>query len=109
MALRFHLDENVDPSVAVGLRQRGIDATTAGDAQLIGASDTRHLDFARSEGRVLVTHDRVYLRMAAAGIDHPGITYCPPARRTIGQIVLRLADLSRHRSDEEMRCVIVYL
>ena len=109
MPLQFHLDESVDPAVAVGLGQRGIDVTTAGEVRLLGASDLQHLEFARTEGRVLVTHDRDYLRMAAAGADHAGIGYCPPARRTIGQIVLRLADLSRQRSSQDMRGVVEFL
>jgi hypothetical protein len=109
MALRFHLDESVDPSIAVGLRQRGIDVTTAGDVQLLGASDRAHLGFALAQRRVLVTHDRDFLRIAASGADHAGIAYCPPAYRTIGQIVIRLADLCRHRSEEQMQGVVEFL
>jgi len=32
LAIRYHLDEHVDPVIADGLRRRGIDATTAVEA-----------------------------------------------------------------------------
>lgn len=37
--MRFHLDEHVDHAIARGLRNRGIEVTTATDAGLLGASD----------------------------------------------------------------------
>jgi predicted nuclease of predicted toxin-antitoxin system len=61
--VRFHLDENVDPAVADGLRRRGVDVTTPGDVGLIGASDARHLEFATREQRVIVTHDEDFFTL----------------------------------------------
>lgn len=61
--IRFHLDENVHGAVGNGLRLRGIDVSTTQDAQLPGASDEEHLSFARSEHRVIVTHDDDFLRL----------------------------------------------
>lgn len=55
--IRFHLDEHVDPDVARALRQHRIDVSTTVEAGLRMASDTDQLDYARREGRVLVTHD----------------------------------------------------
>ncbi len=40
-AIQFHLDENVDPAIADGLRRRGISVTTTRDAGLVGARDGR--------------------------------------------------------------------
>ena len=39
-AIRFHLDENCTPRVALALRQHGIDVTTAADAGLLGTQTT---------------------------------------------------------------------
>ncbi|MFH1920766.1 MAG: hypothetical protein ABIP48_12860 [Planctomycetota bacterium] len=36
MEIRYHLDEHVDPAVAEGLRQRGVDVTTTVEAGLNG-------------------------------------------------------------------------
>jgi predicted nuclease of predicted toxin-antitoxin system len=63
--IRFHLDENVDPVIAVALRQYGIDVTTTVDADLRSTDDYSQLAFAISEGRVIVSHDSDFLRIAA--------------------------------------------
>jgi len=85
--VRFHLDENVDHAVAGGLRQRGVDVTTASDSGLIQASDEAHLEHCVREKRVIFTHDQDFLRLHAAGRDHCGIVYCRRGRRTINEII----------------------
>jgi uncharacterized protein with PIN domain len=109
MELKFHLDESVGHAVAQGLMLRGVDATTSTDAKLLGVVDEQQLDHAVKSGRVLVTHDQDFLRIAAENPDHPGIAYCPPEHRSIGQIVLRLVHLWRTTSAEQMRSRIEYL
>ncbi len=37
--IQFHLDENVDPDVALALRRHGINVTTARDMGLLGQPD----------------------------------------------------------------------
>ena len=100
--LRFHLDENVDPAIAVGLRRRGVDATTSWDAQLIGADDKDHLDFALGDNRVVITHDDDFLRLAAGGEPHAGIAYCRPQTRSIGEIIDYLALMDGCLTSEDM-------
>jgi hypothetical protein len=109
MQLAFHLDESVDHAVARGLALRGIDATTTTEARLIGVSDQEQFEHAVRSGRVLVTHDRDFLRLAAAAKDHAGIAYCPPGHRSIGQIVLRLVHLWRTVRRDDMRGRVEYL
>ena len=98
--LRFHLDENVDHAVAVGLRGRGIDVTTTPEVLLKGASDEAQLAYSTREGRVIVTHDDDLLVLASRGIHHSGIAFCKSGTRSIGQIVLKLAALSRRNTAE---------
>lgn len=43
--IRFHLDENVDPIIALGLRRYGIDVTTTNDVGLRTQSDEVQLGF----------------------------------------------------------------
>ena len=74
--MNFHLDENVSDAVALGLRRRGFDVTTTGDASLLGASDERQIEHCRQRNRVIVTHDADLLRLAASGVVHCGIAYC---------------------------------
>lgn len=51
--LRFHLDEQVNPRIAQGLRRRGIDVTTTVGAGLRTVADDVQLAFARQALRVL--------------------------------------------------------
>jgi predicted nuclease of predicted toxin-antitoxin system len=86
-AVRFHLDEQCDPRIALGLRQRGVDVWTAADAGLLGAPDEAHLAYAWLQARAVVTHDTDFLRMHAAGAEHAGIVYCPAQARSLGEMV----------------------
>jgi predicted nuclease of predicted toxin-antitoxin system len=71
--ITFHLDEHVDPAMAAALRRHGIDVTTTIEAGLRGADDQTQLGFATSHGRVLVTHDSDFLRLAKTDTAHSGI------------------------------------
>jgi len=86
-AVRFHLDEACDPRIALALRQRGVDVTTAAEAGLLGAPDEAHLAYAWSQARAVVTHDTDFLRLHAARAEHAGIVYCPPQARSLGEMV----------------------
>jgi predicted nuclease of predicted toxin-antitoxin system len=109
MELKFHLDESVAHAVARGLILRGVDTTTSTDPELLGVTDQQQLDHAIRAGRMLVTHDQDFLRLAAQLAAHPGIAYCPPEHRSIGQIVLRLVHLWRTMSAEQMQGRIEFL
>lgn len=65
--LRFHLNEHVDPDLARALRRVEIDATTTTEANLHTSSDDAQLNFALSEGRILITHDQDFLRVGCPG------------------------------------------
>ena len=88
--LRFHLDENVNLAIAAGLKRRGIDVTTTPESGLAGADDHTQLAHARTERRVLVTQDRDFLRLHAAGVSHAGIAYCDKDTRSLGEMIRQL-------------------
>jgi hypothetical protein len=88
--LRFHLDEHVPHGVAIGLRLRGIDVTTSTDAELLSEPDTRHLDYGREQGRVVVTSDEDFLVLDSKGYSHAGIGFYRKSSRTIGEIIRHL-------------------
>lgn len=100
--IRFHLDENVSMAIARSLRKRGIDVSTTPELNLIQATDENQLDFARKEGRVLVTHDSDFLRLHDQGLSHCGIAYCQLGSRSIGQIIKSLILIYEILSPEEM-------
>jgi predicted nuclease of predicted toxin-antitoxin system len=107
--IRFHLDEHVDHAIARGLRDRGVDVTTATDTRLLGALDEEHLEFARRESRVIVTHDADFLRLAHETQDIPGVAFCASGSRTVGQIIRHLCLMNGCLSQEEMVGRVEYL
>jgi predicted nuclease of predicted toxin-antitoxin system len=109
MLIRYHLDECVDPAVAAGLRGRGVEVTTAREQGLLGAADQSQLEFSVAAGRLLVTHDCDFLRMAAAGAAHHGIAYSPPQALSIGEIVRRLMQLWRDNQADDFVNRVEYL
>lgn len=84
--IRFHLDEHVDPAIANALRRAGIDVTTTNEAGLRTQDDVAHLRFARDEGRVIVTRDQDFLRLASRGLDHSGIVFYT-ANQSIREVI----------------------
>lgn len=112
MPVKLYLDENIDISVAVGLRRRGIDAVTARDRGRLGASDEEHLVLASAEGRLLVTHDvadfaRLHQRWLAAGKEHAGIVVSNMI--SPGVIVRRILKLCESVSPDEMKSRLLFL
>jgi predicted nuclease of predicted toxin-antitoxin system len=101
--IRFHLDENCDPRIAAGLRLHGIDVTTTPEAGLLNASDDDHLAYALAQNRVIVTQDTDFLRIAAAGREHPGIVFYPAQRHSVGQVIDGLRLIWEVLEPEEMR------
>jgi hypothetical protein len=56
--VRFYLDEDISPKVAEFLRRRGIDAVSAHDIGMAGASDEDQFAEAISRGAAMVTRNR---------------------------------------------------
>lgn len=100
--IRFHLDENVNLTIAQGLRQRGIDVITTPEAELIAATDEVQLAFALSQERVLFTQDADFLRLHQTGISHAGIVFCAQGSRSIGEMIRGLVLIWQLLEPEEM-------
>jgi predicted nuclease of predicted toxin-antitoxin system len=88
--IRFHLDENCDPRIAAGLTLHGVDVTTTPEAGLLHTSDETQLAYAGAQGRVIVTYDTDFLRIAAAGLETPGVAFYPGQGHSIGQVIRKL-------------------
>lgn len=107
--LRLHLDEVCDPRIAVALRQRGIDVTTAREAGLLGATDDEQLAFAKYQARAIVTHDQDFLRLHAAGADHAGILFAAQGARPLGDLIRLLVLIWELVEPAEMRQHVEFL
>ena len=99
--MKFYLDEDLAPAIAVGLRKRGLDAISAHDVGNIGLGDTEQLAVAAEQHRCLVSRNaRDFRRLGHAAVDqghpHAGIVLCPPRMGgdNIGGIVRALMQIA---------------
>jgi hypothetical protein len=106
--IRFYLDEHVPRAVVYGLRERGVDIKTVGEAGLLSAPDTAHLQRARAERRVIFTQDSDFLRLHAAGHPHCGIVYAPQGT-SIGETIHGLMLLHQVLDADEMEGHVEFL
>jgi len=84
--VKFYLDEDLSPKIAVQLRKKGIDVVSAIEAGNLQMSDREQLAYAAGEGRCLVTRNaRHFIVLAQEAIrrqePHAGIILCPPSMR----------------------------
>lgn len=74
--IKFYLDEHVPRAVVQGLRERGVDIKTVGEAGLLSAPDTAHLQRARAERRVILRKIAIFSVSMLPGILI--VTSCMP-------------------------------
>lgn len=107
--MKFYLDEDLSPKIAVILRKNGIDALSVHEAGMIAVSDREQLEFAAREKRCLVTRNRNdFIRLTLLFFNdrrpHHGVLIVPYALP--GDQFARIARLlkifaSRHTSGLE--------
>ena len=93
--MKVYLDEDLSPTIAVLLRKRGVDATSAHDIGNSQLADRAQLEYATREGRAIVTRNVVdFLLLArdvvATNTRHAGIVLVPSSFR--GDEYQRIAD-----------------
>ena len=85
--LRLAADEHIRRGVVEGLRRLAVDIVTFQEAGIAAKQDLEQLAWAFTEGRIVLTHDRDYLLLNAAGVAHAGIFYCRATKYSIGEMV----------------------
>ncbi|HZK76946.1 MAG TPA: DUF5615 family PIN-like protein [Candidatus Kapabacteria bacterium] len=108
-AIWFHLDENVSPKIVRALREEGIDVTTTQESNLLAAKDETQYDFAQQHGRILITQDTDFLRIASKTYDHFGNVFSTTDRHPMGKIILACTALYYSFTAEEMRGRVEYI
>ena len=106
--IRFHLNEHVDPAIALALRRAGIDVTTTIEVGLRTKDDVAHLKFALTEGRVIVTRDQDFLRFAAKMSGHAGIVFYT-ANQSMREVIEGLILIYEVMSPKEIVGYVEYI
>jgi hypothetical protein len=105
VVLQLYADECVDARVVAGLRRRAVIVTTAADEGLLGATDEQHFARAHELGRVIVTADQDFLRLAQAqleaGARFPGLVFILPAT-PVGEAIRAIAVVATVVDPEHM-------
>ena len=93
--MKLYLDEDLSPAIARLLRERGVDAQSAHEVGMLGASDDEQLDYGAREGRAVVTRNARDFRLLAhqrvrEQRPHAGIVVC--SARIRGAEIRRIAE-----------------
>ncbi len=56
--MKYYLDEDLSPNIAEILKKQGVDAVSAHESGMAGASDLEQLEYAASKKRCMVTRNR---------------------------------------------------
>lgn len=114
--LRFQLDEDCQAAaLTAALWQHAIEAVTTNAAGLQGADDETQLREAAAHGRTLVTNNiRDFVPLHARWLvekrpPHAGIVVFAQQAYSVGEVVRRLARLSRILPAEQMKNRLVWL
>jgi predicted nuclease of predicted toxin-antitoxin system len=105
--LAFYMDHQFPVSVSRGLNRRGVDVLTAFDDGAQEVDDEQLLIRATELGRVLVTHDKGFLRRAAEWqIDNrefTGIVFAVQKSMVVGLAIEYLETMAHVLEPHEMR------
>jgi len=101
-------DENIHPVVTETLLGLGKDVLTVRDAGLGGRSDEEVIHLAEKQGRVVLTHDSDFGRLALqSGLRCPGIVYLRPGHRDPSVATQSLQAIEETVGDLEPGFVVV--
>jgi hypothetical protein len=113
--IRYFFDEHMPNAAADALRDDGADVLTIGEAGRKGVPDDEQLRFATADGRVVVSHDSDFVKLAnqffAAGEDFAGIAFCYQLKyqHNVRGLINALLLVNGAMTAAELRNDIVYL
>jgi hypothetical protein len=111
--LAFYMDHHFRASVTHGLRQRNIDVLTALDDGAEKLADDLLLARALKLDRVVVTHDKDFLRLAADWQanrhDFAGIVFATQGSLHVGNAIDYLEFVAQVMTPDEMRNRVEFL
>jgi predicted nuclease of predicted toxin-antitoxin system len=114
--VRFYLDEDLSPRIAVIARGLGLDVVSAIELGNLGLADEEQLSLAARDGRCVVTQNRAdFIRLTVTSFEqqspHAGVLLVPESLPTdhFAAIARALLDYAHTRSPVAMAYVVDYL
>jgi hypothetical protein len=111
--LAFYMDHQFRAAVTRGLRQRNVNVITALDDGAEELADELVLARATELSRILVTHDKGFLQLAAEwqteGREFRGIAFAVQRTLNVGQAIEYLELIAHVMSADEMRNHVEYI
>ena len=107
--VRYYMDQHIPSAVTEGLRRRGIDVLTAGEANRCGFPDPDQLASADREERTIVSFDPDFHVLHRIGQPHSGIAWCPATKYSIGELIQMLVLLHAVIPRDQMKNHLEYL
>lgn len=106
MRIKLYLDEDVDISLSIALKQKGIDVLTTQESGHARLSDIEQLEFAVSKKRAILTHNKrdfilLHKKYLIEGKEHYGIILSD--QRPIGELLRGLSRLIFSLTAEQMK------
>jgi hypothetical protein len=107
-----YLDEDVSVIVAAILQGRGFDSLTTRDVGQLGQPDSQQLTFAATNGRVLLTHNRVdferlHREWLEAARSHAGIIVA--RRRSPAEVASRVGRILTRMTSDHLKDQLLYV
>jgi predicted nuclease of predicted toxin-antitoxin system len=102
--VRFFVDENLSPTLAIECRGAGYDATSVRDRSMLKATDREVSELCFEEDRILVTNNGVdFLDLAEQSGLHPGLVFIPlgSGAEMRGSMRLAIGEIERLAADAE--------
>jgi predicted nuclease of predicted toxin-antitoxin system len=110
VTLRFHLDENVNESIAIGMRHQQLDVTSTHELGMDGLNDDDQLAYCKSEQRVILTSDTDFLKLHGQGMAHEGIIYIQQSiKMKIGQVVKFILNMIQQETPESVKGRVFFI
>ncbi|MFO0790446.1 MAG: DUF5615 family PIN-like protein [Pirellulales bacterium] len=104
--LAFYMDHQLSVHITRGLRNRGVDVLTAYEDGAAEVADDELLTRATALGRVLVTHDKGFLRLVAERqqmrIPFDGIVFVAQQSLQVGHTIEYLELIANVMNTEDM-------
>ena len=110
--IELYLDEDVHVLIAELVRRYGFEVTTARDEGLLGHKDEEQLAYAISQGKTMLTHNRVDFEALAVDYFEAEKTHCGiiiAVRRSPYEIARRILRILNNVTAEEMMNQMRYI